>query len=235
MRRAAAPLCALAALAVSGCETTQQLSARIGRSLGHQNAIAGTTATGALNRAVRVDATALIAGNPAAVAVLLTNESATAQTDVPVGLDVRDAKGASVYRNNTAGIEPSLQQLALLPAHATLWWVDDQVLSTGGAPSTVTVRVGTATAPARGAATIAVSGTSASDAFPGPHVSATLTNASSVAAHGLAVYAVTIRSGHAVGAGRALVASLAPGARAPVTIPITGVATGARIELTVAS
>ena len=46
---------------------------------------------------------------------------------------------------------------------------------------------------------------------------------------------MTIRGGRAVGAGRALVASLAPGARTAVTIPITGVATGAQIELTVAA
>jgi hypothetical protein len=234
MRRAAAPLCALVALAASGCETTQQLSAKIGRRLGQQNAIAGTSATGARNRDVRVDATALIAGHPAAVAVELTNESATAQANVPVTLDVRDAKGGSVYRNDTKGIEPSLQQIARLPGHATLWWVDDQILSSG-VPSAVTVRVGTPTAPAQPAPPITVSGASASDAFPGPHVSATLRNASSVAARQVAVYAVTIRGGRAVGAGRALVASLAAGARASVTIPITGVATGTRIELTVAS
>ena len=234
MRRAAAPLCALVALAASGCETTQQLSAKIGRRLGHQSAIAGTTATGARNRDVRVETTALIEGHPGAVAVELTNESASAQTDVPVTLDVRDAKGASVYRNDTKGIEPSLQQIASLPGHATRWWVDDQILSTG-VPSAVTVRVDGASAPARTAPAIAVSGTSASDAFPGPHVSTTLHNTSSVAADEVAVYAVTIRGGRAVGAGRALVASLAPGARASVTIPITGVATGARIELTVAA
>ena len=48
--------CALVALAASGCETTQQLSAKIGRRLGRQSAIAGTTAIGARNRDVRVDA-----------------------------------------------------------------------------------------------------------------------------------------------------------------------------------
>jgi hypothetical protein len=234
MRRAAAALCALVALAATGCETTQQLSAQIGRRLGHQSAVAGTTALGARNRDVRVDATALIAGHPAAVAVELTNTSATALTDVPVTLDVRDAKGASVYRNDTKGIEPSLQQIAALPGHATLWWVDDQILA-AGVPSAVSVHVGAATAPPRPAPAVTASGTSASDAFPGPHVSTTVRNTSSVAARQLAVYAVTIRGGHAVGAGRALVASLAPGARAAVTIPIAGVATGARIELTVAS
>jgi len=234
MRRAAAPLCALVALAASGCETTQQLSAKIGRRLGSQSAIAGTTVIGARNRDVRVDAAALIAGHPAAVAVELTNRSATAQTDVPVTLDVRDAKGVSVYRNDTKGIESSLQQIAALPGHATRWWVDDQILATG-VPSAVTVHVDAASVPARTAPTIAASGTSASDAFPGPHLSTTLHNSSRITAHDVAVYAVTIRGGRAVGAGRALVASLAPGARTAVTIPITGVATGTQIELTVAA
>ena len=66
----------------------------------------------------------------------LTNRGASAQTDVPVTLEVRDAKGASVYRNDTKGIEASLQQIAELPAHATLWWVDDQILATA-VPSAV--------------------------------------------------------------------------------------------------
>ena len=234
MRRAAAPLCALVALAASGCETTQQLSAQIGGRLRHQNAIAGTTAIGARNRDVRVDATALIAGHPAAVAVELTNLSATALKDVPVMLDVRDAKGASVYRNDTKGIQPSLQQIAALPGHATVWWVDDQILG-AGVPSAVSVRVGAATAPPGQPPAITASAISASNAFPGPHVSTTLRNTSGTAARQVAVYAVTIRGGRAVGGGRALVASLAPGARAAVTIPIAGLATGARIELTVAS
>ena len=80
---------------------------------------------------MRVDATALIAGHPAAVAVELTNQSATRRPS-PVTVDVRDAKGATVYRNDTKGIEPSLQQIAALPGHATRWWVDNQILSEPG-------------------------------------------------------------------------------------------------------
>ena len=44
-----------------------------------------------------------------------TNTSAHAQADFPVLVDVLDSAGRSVYRNDTQGIEPSLQQLALLP------------------------------------------------------------------------------------------------------------------------
>ena len=70
MKRAAAALAAaaLVALIVSGCETTQEVSAKIGLRLGHQSARTGTTRIGAANRSVRVVTTALIPGNPAAVA-----------------------------------------------------------------------------------------------------------------------------------------------------------------------
>jgi hypothetical protein len=232
MRGRGAALGALAVLALCGCETTQELSAKIGRRLGHQRAAPGTTSTGARNRAVRVDATALIPGNPAAVAVRLTNSSATAQTAIPVSLDVLDAKGASVYRNDVKGIEPSLQSLALLPPHASAWFVDDQVLSSGPAPSAVRVEVGAATAPPRTAAAVTTSRVRASTGFPGPHVNATLRNGSSKALRNVTVYAVTVKGGRPVGAGRALVASLAASGSATVTIPIVG-SVSATIALTI--
>ena len=75
MRRAAAALAAAGTLVIgaAGCETTQELSAKIGRRLGHQSAIATTTKLGAVNRDVRVIQTALVAGGgETAVAVELT-------------------------------------------------------------------------------------------------------------------------------------------------------------------
>jgi hypothetical protein len=237
MIRAAAALAAAATIAigVSGCETTQELSARIGRKLGHQSAIAGTTKLGAANRAVRVSATALLsAGGETAVAVELTNSGAQTQTDFPILLDVLDARGRSVYRNDTNGIEPALQQLALLPAHATAWWVDNDLLASGGVPATVTVAVGasTASAPASVPA-IATKDVSASDTFPGPHVSVTVENRSAVAQSELPVYAVALRAGRVVGAGRGVVAALAAGASAQVLVPIVGTVSGSTISLTI--
>jgi len=236
MRPAAAAFAAgLIVLGASGCETTQQQSAKIARTLGHQSAIAGTTRLGAANRDVRIEqAVLLTAAGQSAVALKLTNTSTRTQTDFPVLIEVLDAKGSAIYRNNTSGIEPSIQQFALLAPHATAWWVDNEVLASGGVPKTATGQLGAATAPAPGAVpSITTEAVSASDSFPGPHVSVTVRNRSTIAQRQLPVYAVALRGGRVVGAGRGIIPSLAPGAGAQVQVPMVGSVSESTISLTV--
>jgi len=226
---------ALLVLAAAGCETTQQLSAKLGRQLGPQNAIAGTTAIGARNRSVRILRTELVPGNPAAVVLEVENTGATVQVAMPVLIVVRDSKGATVYRNDTKGIEPSLQQLALLPGHATAWWVDNEVLASGGVAASVTAEVGASSTsapvvPPRLTAT----GVSASNSFPGPHVDATIHNASRTSQRQLPVYAVALRGTRVIGAGRGIVPALPAGSAAAIVIPMAGAVTGATTEITIA-
>ena len=236
MRRAAATIAALAAivLGAAGCETTQSESAKIGRRLGHQSAVAGQTSLGSASRAVHVKRKVLLsAGGSSAVALELVNDSARAQVAFPVLIDVADAAGKSVYRNDTKGIEPSLQQLALLAPHSSAWWVDNEVLA--GAPRSVSARIGSSVAKAPAALPqLVTSGVRASASFPGPHVSATVENRSKVAQRELAVYAVVLKGAAVVGAGRAVIAQLAPGARAQVLIPVIGTIDGRTIALTAA-
>jgi hypothetical protein len=235
-RRAAVAAAGLIVAGLTGCETTQERSAKIARTLGHQSAIAGTTGIGAANRDVRIEQTVLLgAGGQWAVALKLTNTSARTQTAFPVLIDVLDARGASVYRNDTKGIEPSIQQLALLPPRATAWWVDNEVLASGGAPSSVTGRLGASTQAASSVVPqITAQGVSASDSFPGPHVSATIHNRSRVAQSQLPVYAVALEGARVIGAGRGIVPTLAAGASARVQIPIVGRVDKTTIRLTLA-
>jgi hypothetical protein len=237
-RRAAALAAAgLILVGLTGCETTQERSAKIARTLGHQSAVAGTTILGVANRDVRIErSVVLTAGGQSAVALELTNTSARTQTAFPVLIDVLDARGSSVYRNDTKGIEPSIQQLALLAPHSTAWWVDNEVLATGGAPRSVTGRLGASSATsARALPQITTQGLSSSDSFPGPHVTVTVHNRSPIAQSQLPVYAVALKGAHVLGAGRAIVPSLAAGASAQVQIPIIGRVDKTTISLTVAA
>ena len=231
MKRAAAALAAaaLTALTASGCETTQEESAKIGARLGHQTANPGTTRLGAVSRSVRIVRSALVAGSPAAVAIELRNTGASAQAAIPVSVTVRDARGAVVYRNDTTGIEASIQQLALLPAHATGWWVDNEVLANGAA--TTSARVGAAERPAAASAALTLSNVSASNSFPGPHVTVTVHSDGSAARSQLPVYAVATSHGRVVGAGRAVLASLPARTDVQAEIPMTGTITGASIAV----
>lgn len=234
MRRAAIVLAAALALLATGCETTQELSARIGRSLGHQSAAAATLKLGTANHRVRVLRSVLLgAAGQSAVAVELSNPTASAQAAFPVLIAVKDAGGKTVYQNDSGGIEPSLQHLALLPAHTTEWWVDNEVLAV--APKAVSVAVG---APAVAAPSttpvIATSAVSASASFPGPHVSATVSNRSAIAQRQLAVYAVILHGTNVVGAGRAVVTALGAHASTSVVIPVIGSVDGATIAVAAA-
>jgi hypothetical protein len=235
-RRGAARLAAAAALllCVCGCETTQELSAKIGRQLGHQSAITGTAKLGTLNAAVRVGRKVLLSsGGQTAVALQLVNASATTQVAFPVLIDVTNAAGRPVYSNGTEGIDISLQQLALLAPHSSAWWVDNEVLAT--APKSVSVKLGASTAAAPAAAPeITTTGASASASFPGPHVAVTVTNRSAVAQRELAVYAVLQSGERVVGAGRGVVPALAARASAQLLIPIVGSIDGRTISLTAA-
>ncbi len=236
MRTAAAlAAAAVTVVALGGCETTQELSAKIGRKLGHQTATVGTTRLGAVNPDVRIAKTVLLSsGGQSVVALELTNTTARTQTDFPVLINVRDAKGTAVYSNDTKGIEASLQQLALLAAHATVWWVDNEVLASGGVPKTVAAAVGASTAGAPASVPrITTADVRASNSFPGPHVGLTVENRSAVGQSQLPVYAVALRGGRVIGAGRGIVPALAAGSSAQVLVPIVGAVAGSTISLTV--
>ena len=236
MRRPAAALAAgLIVIGVSGCETTQEQSAKIARSLGHQSALSSTTRLGARSSTVRIEqAVLLTSAGQSAVALKLTNTSAQAQVDFPVLVEVRDAGGRSVYRNDTTGIEPSIQHFAALGPHATAWWVDNEVLASGGVPKTATGQLGASTVRAPSTLpSITTAGVSATDSFPGPHVSVTVRNRSGIAQRQLPVYAVALKDGQVLGAGRAIVPALAPGVAVAVQVPMVGAVAGSTISLAV--
>jgi hypothetical protein len=242
---AAAALGALS-LTLSACESTESESARLGKEGAKLIASAGTVGTGGANSEVRVGQAALVQGSGrTAAAVRLTNLGAGPQLDVPVLIDVRSHAGASLYRNDIQGLEPSLQQMPVLAAHTSGWWVDDQVLAAGGTPSSVNVRVGAAKgAPAK--AVPAASGGSSpavqvsattlgSQELVGPYLDGSVVNHTGVAQHNMPIFAVALRGARVVAAGRALVPSLAAsgsGATASFRIYLVGSPAGARIELT---
>lgn len=235
-------LAALGALALtlSACESTESESAKLGREGAKLIAGAGTVGLGGANRAVHVGQVALVRGSGRTAAVVqLTNSGAGAQADVPVLIDVRSPKGASLYRNDIQGLEPSLQQMPLLPAHASGWWVDDQVLASGRLGS-VKVRVGDAkgalarASAAGSSAGVKVSGTSLGNDVAGPYLAGEVVNHTGFAQRNMPIFAVALRGGRVVAGGRALVPNLPVSAAKPTgfRIYLVGSPAGAHIELT---
>jgi hypothetical protein len=218
---------------LSACETTEQESARLGREAGAQSKGPTALKIAHANRAIHAsEVTLLSSEGRSAVAVRLTSHAAHSEAAVPLLLDVTDAKGKTVYSNAT-GVEPSLQSLALLRGQESAWWVDDQVLTSAPAKSAkVTVGKGHAAPTTARLQTTAVHASSQSGL---PVLSGKLVNGSAHKLEQVSVFAVALSGGRVVGAGRAVVASLAGHGSAQFQVFIVGRAAGAKLELTAAA
>lgn len=138
------------ALVVTGCESTQDKSARMAAELGPVTQEKGLRIS-RQSKDVKVVSTALLTdANGSAVVVTLHNDSDQDLVGVPIAIDVRDAKGRSVYKNDIPGIEPALAAVPFIAAGADIDWVQDQVLATGK-PASVKVNVGAGGTPFTGA------------------------------------------------------------------------------------
>jgi hypothetical protein len=224
--------CGALAVTASACESTESESAKIGRQAGAAE-VASSLKLGAINEGVHVsDVTALSGGGRKAVAVKLSSTSSRAQSEVPLLVEVKDKSGKVVYSNAT-GAEPLLQRVTLVPAHKSIWWVDDEVL-TSQAASTARVTVGTGKHAHGGVRASALSAKATATQDETGSLSGELSNHTGKTQSGVPVFAVALRGGKIVAAGRSVVATLPAHSSSPATfnIPLVGNASGAKIELT---
>ena len=141
----------LAALALTGCETTAEKSAKLEkiakqRSGGGKPPRAGPARVCRSAREstkVRVCATAVLHSSEGTAAVVtLRNVSAHHAARGPDRDHGQERERADdLYPNNAPGLAPALVPVSLLPAHRTATWVDDQVPTAGG-PASVSAMVG---------------------------------------------------------------------------------------------
>jgi hypothetical protein len=226
----------LAVLAITGCESNQERSAKLEKAAKQREGEAAQrrqlaqralTITHESNK-VKVTATAIVRGSEAAAAVItLRNVSGTALRDIPIQITVRDAQGASVYTNAIPGLSPTLLSAALLPAHGVITWIDDQVQATG-TPVSVSAKIGEGTP---------VTGAIPKLSVEGAHLSETqaegnLLNHSSVSQQELVIYGVARRGGKIVAAGRALLPVDSAGTSSPFQLFFVGNPSGAQLEIT---
>jgi hypothetical protein len=237
MRRVlAVASCGVLSVALSACESTEQESARISREGQRLVASQGPLKLGAVSHSVRVsEVTLLSGGGRMAVAVRLSDTSTRPQKDVPLVVEVEGTGGKRLYSNETGGLDASLQHIALLQPRQEEYWVDDQILTS---QSATTARVRAGSAPEVRSSSIpqltATAGPISRQA--GLSVLAGgLVNHSATSMEKVPVFAVALRAGRIVAAGRAVVESLpAHSARVPFQIFLVGNPAGATIKLTAA-
>jgi hypothetical protein len=197
-------------LAFAGCESSQTKSARLATD-GAGKAALSKVSAGAANPDVRVGETKVLATDAGTAAVVeLRNTGAKAQAAIPVQIDVQDAKGASLFKNDVAGLQPALQQMAYLAAGQDVYWVNDQIVA-AQRPKKVVVAVGKPKSPAATAAPrIALEGVKLDHDSTGVYASGIVRNTSKLTQINLPIFGVALKGGKVVAAGRSLIEKLAP-------------------------
>lgn len=231
--RAAALL--LLALALTGCESSQEKSALLEREAKRHVAVAakGLTITHVSTQVKVVSSSVVNSSEGSAVILTLRNTTGQGLAEVPVAITVRDAAGASVYANNLPGLSRSLVSVALIAPHGQVTWIDDQVHASGGTPAKVVAEVGQARAATGAPPQLAVTGVHLNESAPSEaSAEGKVVNRSSAAQGELVVNAVAVRSGRIVAAGRALLTSLPGGGSAAFQAFLIGSPKGAALTVT---
>jgi hypothetical protein len=237
---AAAPA-ALAALALIGCESSQDKNAKLEKSAKRREA--AVLARGAAAERARAitqpgrqvavaHVTLLHSAEGLAVVVTLQNRTGTTVRDVPVKIVVRDARGRWLYTNATPGQSPALVSVALIPPHGRVDWIDDQIPPQSAAARASAI-AGEASPAPRTAPRLTVRGAHLTeDPSSGPGAEGEIANGSAVTQHELVVYAVAARGGRVVAAGRAVLPEAAPHAATRFQLYFIGDPRGAKLTVT---
>jgi len=208
---------AAAVAALPACETTQEKSARLSKSAGTLLAVNGLKITRE-NAGVKVESETVLHDPNGVAAVVGLRNTGPAQAAVPVAIDVRDAKGRSLYDNSVPGLDPSLTSLPAIARGARTFWVNNQI-QTATAPRRVAAKVGVTKAPVPGALPkIDIAKLTYRKDVSGVYARGVIANRSKVPQRRLVVACISRRSGKVVAAGRAIVEKLQP---APTPKPVT--------------
>jgi hypothetical protein len=227
-------LCSLAAaaLALSSCESTVDAARKISR----QGEIAFRQhgiSVGRVDRQIRVLGSAIIRDqNGTAVVVVLRNVGHRTVVNAPIAIDIRNAAGKSVFRNNTPGLQADLAHVPLLPPGQAIDWVNDQVLPSG-TPAAVIARVGAGAQAHTAVPSFPVSGLRlVDDSATGYDATGRVHNTSGLTQLHLVLFAVARRGGRIVAAGRAILTRVPPGRSAVFHAYFIGNPQGARLSVT---
>jgi hypothetical protein len=229
--RTAAPLLVVA-LALSACQTTQELSAQRSREAKKLVNQKGLT-VGRENPNIAVGATSIVQDeNGIAAVVELRNTGTAAQAALPVSIAVTDAKGTPLYRNDVAGLEDSLVSMALLNKGEDAFWVNNQV-TTVGKPAKVQARVGAAKGKVPALVpSFTIAGVGLESDSGSVFAKGTIVNRSKVAQKRLTIFCVARKGAKVVAAGRGILDVLPPAGAKPTrfTVFFIGNPKGAKLS-----
>ena len=223
---------ALALLAPTACESTQAKSAKLkakGQKALNEKGLDVTKR----NADVQVVAKKVLHdANGSAVVVVMRSRAAAPLRGVPVEIEVFDAKGKSIFKNDQPGVDKSLVGPSILPPREEFAWVHDQVAASG-TPESVKVTPGAAKGTVEGQLPeIEVSAPHlAGDVTSGIEATGTVRNASKVEQQDLVLYCVARRGADIVAAGRGGIPRLKVGQKRSYHVFFIGDPRGAKLSI----
>lgn len=230
-----AGLVLLALAGLAGCQSTQSRSAELEKEGATKLLSESGLKIEKLSRDVKVTSTTLLSDrNGSAVVVDLHNSSNRNLVEVPIRLEVLDAKGKSVYSNDIPGIESALAAVPYIPAGGDAEWVDDQVLASGE-PKSVKVELGASDDSYSGPLPeIEVSSPKLEgDPVSGIEATGTVVNKTGEEQERLLLYVIARKGGEVVAAGRGAIEHLKPTAKPQhYDVFFIGDPSGADLDLT---
>jgi hypothetical protein len=226
-------LALLVAALAAGCESTQSKSARL-------EANADTTLDEGKgvdvkkqNPDIEVLSTSTLKDkNGEAVVVRMRNVGKEALANLPISVKLADRGGKSVYSNTQPGLETALAHIAFLKPGQELFWVNDQVVSSGR-PAQADTKVGAAEPVSGSTPQIEIRGAHLErDPVSGIAAKGRVFNHSELLQRRLPIFCVARRGGTVVAAGRAILEKVKPRKSAPFTVFFIGDPRGAQLILT---
>lgn len=198
----------LAAVVLTGCESTQARSARLERAAQTAKQEKGLVVAQESRDVVVEKTTVLADGYGAALVVELRNRSTGSLVALPIATEIGDG----AYVNDAPGLDASLVSVPAIAAGQRLAWVNDQVTLAGEGREAV-ARVGAGAKPGPDELPVLEIRElkTSSDASGDVAVGGEVVNTSAVEQRRLVVFVVGRRDGKVVAAGRAVVERLAPG------------------------
>jgi len=219
--------------ALAACESTQEKSAKL-EAAGEESAVEGKVELKKANRDLEVTGEYLLTDQYGSAVVLeIRNKAAKGHVSVPIQVNVKDVKGKSVYRNDEEGYEDGLLNLQMIGPKETTWWVNDQVLTTGK-PAKFDYEIGPPgkAYPSKVPEVEVSKPRLENDPTSGIFVTGTVVNKSAIEQVEMLLYAVAVKNGAVVAAGRGLIPKLkTDGKKTPYNIFFIGNPKGAKIEV----
>ena len=223
----------LLALLVAGCESTQSKSAELKKNSKGLISSGKGVVVKKENPDVKVLATSTLKDkNGEAVVVHIRNTGKDPQANLPISVRLADKSGKAVYTNTTPGLEAALAHVAFLNAGQELYWVNDQVVSTGR-PAQAKTLVGTSRPVTGSVPRVEVKKVHLlNDPVSGISALGHVVNHSKLLQRRLPVFCVARQGNAIVAAGRAILEKVKPSKPASFQVFFIGNPRGARVTCT---